>query len=90
MSSHWIDPDTDCNCVACLTTKHRLNRIAELERELAKAREIAARLAKAMRTSVDSGSTDHLDCHEDAGAYWHDALEAWDKLAAQEAQGGGR
>lgn len=38
----------------------------------------------AMRRSVDEGSTDHLDCGEDGGKYWHEAIA---RAAAESAKG---
>ena len=32
------------------------------------------RLVAAMKKSVDQGSTDHLDCHEDGGEFWYGAI----------------
>lgn len=34
----------------------------------------------AMRKSRDVGCTDHLDCCDDGGQFWWDALETADKL----------
>jgi hypothetical protein len=42
--------------------------------------------ANAMRKSREVGCTDHLDCCDDAGAFWHDALETADNLTKQAVQ----
>ena len=39
------------------------------------AKQIIEALVAAMKKSVDEGSTDHLDCHEDGGEFWYTALE---------------
>jgi len=37
--------------------------------------EVVSKLVAAMKKSVDEGSTDHLDCHDDGGAFWYDAID---------------
>lgn len=44
------------------------NREQELEA-------VVERLIAAMKDSIDYGCTDHLDCCEDAGAFWYDAID---------------
>lgn len=42
--------------------------------------EAIADLVAAMKKSVREGSTDHLDCHNDGGAFWYDAIDNAEKL----------
>jgi len=37
--------------------------------------------AAAMRKSVEEGCTDHLDCCDDAGQFWHDAVANAERLS---------
>lgn len=37
--------------------------------------QVIEQLVGAMKASVQHGSTDHLDCHQDGGEFWHNAIE---------------
>lgn len=42
--------------------------------------EAIAELVAAMKKSVREGSTDHLDCHDDGGEFWYNAIDNAEKL----------
>lgn len=53
----------------CFVTNKYMNSLAQ---------QLAAHLSavvSAMEKSVEVGCTDHLDCCEDGGAFWYDALD---------------
>jgi len=43
-----------------------------MEEELRKALQACV---DAMKKSVHDGSTDHLDCHDDGGQFWYEAVK---------------
>lgn len=44
------------------------------------ANRIIQQLIDAMKRSSDEGSTDHLDCTKDEGAFWYEAIEKAEKF----------
>jgi hypothetical protein len=46
-------------------------------------RQALRRCVTAMCKSQDVGCTDHLDCADDGGAFWYDALESADRALKQ-------
>jgi len=45
------------------------------EADRAKWMEIVQTLVDAMRKSTEIGATDHLDCSDDCGVFWYNALQ---------------
>lgn len=50
-----------------------IDRIDDLEKAL-------RACVAAMKQSIEVGCTDHLDCCDDGGAFWHNAFEEAEEL----------
>jgi hypothetical protein len=52
--------------------------LADCATAIAALRALAVQLGEAMKRGYREGCVDHLDCSDDGGNFWHDALAAFE------------